>query len=105
MAQSLLTQIVNGGNIVLQISSDDLREVMKSFYHEEKERTEQAIQKNRERPTISRREACELLGVSLATLWKWGKSGFLVPVKIGTKVMYKATDIDEILKTERGGAA
>lgn len=105
MAQSLLTQIVNGGNIVLQVSADDLREVMKSFYQEERERTEQAIQKHRESPTLGRKETAKLLGVSLATLWKWAKEGYLVPVKIGTKVMYKATDIDEILKTGEGGEA
>lgn len=97
MAQNLLTQLANGGNLVLQVSSDDLREIMKSFYHEERERTEEAIRKHREQPTLGRKEACEILGVTESTLWKWAKTGYLVPTKIGTKVLYKASDIDELL--------
>lgn len=97
MATNLLTQFANGGNLVLQVSADDLREVMKSFYQEERERTEQAIKRHRENPTLDRKQTAKLLGVSLATLWKWAKDGYLVPAKIGTKVLYKPSDIDEIL--------
>lgn len=105
MAQNVLTQLTNGGNLVLQVSAEDLREVMKSFYQEERERTEQAIQRHRENPTLTRKDVSKLLGVSLATLWKWAKEGYLVPTKIGTKTLYKASDIDEMLKTKKGGAA
>lgn len=96
--QNIISQLSEGGaNVILQVSADDLKEVMRTFYQEEKARTEEAIQKHREQPTLSRKDVSKQLGVSLATLWQWAKSGYLVPVKIGTKVLYKATDVEEIL--------
>lgn len=50
-----------------------------------------------ERPTIDRREAAEKLNVTLSTLWRCAKEGYLVPVKIGAKVLYRASDIDKML--------
>lgn len=97
MGQKFLTQIAEGANVILQISVDDLKEVVKAFYHEEKERTEEAISRHREQPTLTRKEAAKKLGVTLTTLWHWQKSGYLTPVKIGTKVMYRPTDVDELL--------
>lgn len=100
MTTTILNAITSGdANVILQISAADLREVMYEFYHQERERTEEAIKHHRERPTLSRTEAAKALGVSLATLWHWAKDGYLVPVKIGTKVMYKASDIDRVLKS------
>ena len=97
MGQNLLKQVGEGANIILQISADDLKEVVKAFYHEEKERTEEAISRHREQPTLTRKDAAKKLGVTLATLWHWQKSGYLTPVKIGTKVMYRPSDVDELL--------
>lgn len=38
--------------------------------------------------------------VSHTTLWKWQKSGYLVPVKIGKQVYYKRDDIERLKKKE-----
>lgn len=91
------------GNPIIQISLNDLKEVIKELYQEERERTEQAIKANRERPTLTRKETAKMLGVSLQTLWEWSKSGYLTPVKIGTKVMYRPTDVEELLTKQKGG--
>ena len=101
MEQNFLSQLSPGSNVILQVSADDLRNVMRDFYNEEKERTEEAIRKHREIPNIDRKEASKILNVSLATLWKWAKSGYLTPVKIGTKVLYKASDIEEIMTAKQ----
>lgn len=87
----------DGHNVILQVSANDLKQIVSEMYHAERERTEVAIKLHRERPTLTRSEAAKALNVSLATLWHWAKSGYLVPTKIGTKVLYKATDIDRIL--------
>lgn len=98
MTASILNAIsAEGRNIVLQVSAADLKQIVGEMYHAEKSRTEEAIKQHRERATLSRKEACRVLGVSQATLWHWAKDGYLVPVKIGSKVMYKASDIDRIL--------
>lgn len=98
MEQNFLSQIKGGGNFILQISTNDLREIMRSFYHDERKREEEAFRQRNEKPSISRKEAAKMLDVSLATLWKWAKDGYLVPVKIGTKVMYKMSDVEALLK-------
>ena len=98
MTATILNAIsTEGQKIVLQVSAADLKQIVGEMYHAEKTRTEEAIKQHRERPTLSRKEACEALGISQATLWHWAKSGYLVPTKIGSKVMYRATDIDRIL--------
>ena len=92
-------------SIVYQVSADELRAIVKEMYHEARQEMEQAIKEHRERPTIDRRQASQLLNVSFSTLWKWAKIGYLTPSKIGAKVLYRASDIDRILEKEKGGAA
>ena len=46
---------------------------------------------------LSRKDVSELLGVSLPTLYEWGKLGVLKPYKIGTRVRYRQSDIEETL--------
>lgn len=48
------------------------------------------------RTLLTRKETCEYLGVCEATLWKWAKSRYLVPIKTGSKVRYRKSDIDRI---------
>lgn len=42
-------------------------------------------------------EVCEMLRVSHSTLWRWGKSGYLCPVKIGRTSMYRQNDVRDLL--------
>ncbi len=46
---------------------------------------------------LSRKDVSELLGVSLPTLHQWGKQGILKPYKIGNRVRYRQSDIEETL--------
>ena len=52
---------------------------------------------------ITREEAMEKLKVSSATLWRWKKSDYLVPVKLGALDRYRVVDINRIL-SQKGGA-
>ena len=47
---------------------------------------------------ISKKDTMVGFGVSHTTLWKWQKSGYLVPIKIGKRVFYKRSDIEELIK-------
>lgn len=47
---------------------------------------------------ITRKEAAELLNVSLVTIHEWSKRKILRPKKIGTRIRFKLTDIQEILE-------
>ena len=38
------------------------------------------------------------LDVSTTTLWRWQKTGYLVPVKLGGRVYYRQRDLDALLE-------
>lgn len=97
MTQSIINQISEGANFIIQVSASDLKEVIKNLYAEEAQRTREALEANREKPTLTRKQTAKQLGVTLSTLWRWEKSGYLKPVKIGSKVMYRPTDVEEML--------
>ena len=68
------------------------------------------MSKNEEKPTslfpdsngafITKKEAMLGFGVSHTTLWKWQKSGYLTPVKVGKRVYYRREDIQSLTQRE-----
>ena len=42
-------------------------------------------------------QVAKMLGVDRSTLWRWRKSGYLVPLEIGGKRRYKMSDVKQIL--------
>lgn len=98
MNNLLLNAITQGSpGITISMSAEDLKKVVNGMVNDERTRIQNAIETNREKPTVTRKEAARLLGVALPTLWKWAKSGYLIPVKIGTKVLYRYSDIEKML--------
>lgn len=53
---------------------------------------------------ITRKEASEILGVSLVTIHDWSKKGILNPSKIGNRVRFQRSDIDQILLSSNNKA-
>lgn len=94
-----------GESVCLILSENDLRSVVREMYAEERKRTEEAIAEHREAPTLSRHQAAKMLNVTLSTLWRWDKEGYLSPVKVGSKVLYRSTDIDRLLNRAGKGDA
>lgn len=104
MTATLLDQIAEGApGVMLVVSAADLKNVVGEMCRAHYRQTEDAILKHREHPTMTRREVARALNITLSTLWRWAKDGYLVPVKIGTKVLYRASDIDRMLE-RKGGA-
>ncbi|MFV8226894.1 helix-turn-helix domain-containing protein [Christiangramia aquimixticola] len=46
---------------------------------------------------ITRKEASELLGVSLVTIHTWGKEGIITKYKIGNRIRFRRSDLEKIL--------
>jgi excisionase family DNA binding protein len=46
---------------------------------------------------ITRKEASELLGVSLVTIHNWGKEGIITKYKIGNRIRFRRSDLEKIL--------
>ena len=72
-----------------------IAKVIQSYMREEEELQEDA--QTVEDTLLSKQEVKEKLNVSDTTLWLWAKKNYLVPVKIGRRVMYRMTDIQKII--------
>ncbi|MBI9057775.1 MAG: helix-turn-helix domain-containing protein [Labilibaculum sp.] len=48
--------------------------------------------------TYSRNEVCEILHITLPTLWKKTKAGVITSVKFGSRVLYNESEILRILE-------
>ena len=65
------------------------------------ERAEQHVSNNNDddKTLLSKQRVMEILSVSSTTLWLWEQKQYLIPVKIGRKIFYRAMDIQKL----RGG--
>ncbi len=82
-------------HVAIMVTPADLKEFATSIINEV------LAAKTEQKPAeeyLSPDETALQLGVSKNTLWRWGKSGYLVPVKIGRKIVYKQSQINEIKK-------
>lgn len=89
------------GRVMLLVDADDLKAMVTEMWNVHRAQTDEAVAMQREKPTMTRRQAAKALNVTLSTLWRWAREGYLTPVKIGTKVLYRATDIDTLLSRRR----
>ena len=78
------------------VSLNDLKELFKEIY-EEREAEKKAVADNEhDNELVGADDTAKILNVKKNTLWRWSKSGYLIPVKIGRKCFYKQADIDKI---------
>lgn len=49
----------------------------------------------------TRLETCDFLKVDQSTLWRYAKRGYLMPVEVGGKRMYRMSDLKRILNGGR----
>ena len=89
-------------NLTLNICASDLRQLFIEWDAEAEadRQREQEARKAEAEALLTTEEVKAKLNVSLTSLWRWRKSGYLTPIKLGQKVLYKAGDISKLL---RGG--
>lgn len=81
---------------LVYLDRNDLKEVIKSVIQEVLlSSTNQTVKKEVE--YLSRKEAAKLLGVSLPTLHDWTKSGKIPGHRIGTRVRYIKSELENSL--------
>ena len=101
----MLQQIADGTpGVMLVVSAADLKNVVDDMCRAHDRRTADKLASQRERPTMTRTEAAQALNITLSTLWRWDKMGYLNPVRIGSKVLYRASDIESMLSRKEGVA-
>ena len=82
------------------VSLNDLKELFNHII-DEREAEKQAVADNEhDNELVGADDTAKILNVKKNTLWRWSKSGYLVPIKVGRKNVYLKSDIDRILKSK-----
>lgn len=79
------------------VSEEQLKQMVTSAIVEAKEQAEEERKQASEVAAISRNEAAAKLCVSVHTLWRWARDGYLVPKKVGRRVLYLKSDVERII--------
>ena len=78
-------------NVSVCVTLNDLKEFVQQMIVEAAAKPVEAEEKY-----LTTDEVCEILHVSSNTLWRWGKSGYLIPHKVGRTPQYKLTDVENL---------
>lgn len=89
--------IQSGANVSITIGTNDLLQFANHLIHSTKEELESTILAKKNETYVTPDEAKVQLRVDRSTLWRWAKTGYLMPIEVGGKRLYKQSDIDIIL--------
>lgn len=95
-------------NVQLVITANDLRELFNDWQQENREQLEAVrVTEKRLQPSdeglLTAKEARQRIRVSQSTMWKLEKQKKLIPVRIGRRVFYRISDIDDIVINKQKG--
>ena len=88
-------------SINLTITLDDLRTFSNELIEKTKQELQADIVAQKNEVYLTRLETCEFLQVDSATLWRWSKRGYLSPIEVGGKRLYRKSDLLNILNGGR----
>lgn len=88
--------IAAGVDALIVCSAKDLHDVVLSFFDKQKESEPQKQSSDEGNSLLSADEVSKRLSVTKATLWRWKKLNYLVPVKVGRKNFYRKSDLDAL---------
>lgn len=83
---------------IYQLSESDLENVMQRMFKGMLTEATKIAEVKAMDMLITPEQAADTLKVSKVTLWRWEKSGYLVPVSIGGKKRYRNSDIAKIIE-------
>jgi len=89
--------IQSGANVSITVGTNDLLQFANHLIRSTKEELESTILTKQKETYVTPDEASVQLHVDRSTLWRWAKTGYLIPVEVGGKRLYKQSDIDIIL--------
>ena len=83
-----------GTNVQLVVTLADLKELFLEWQAE----VEANKVKEKEETYKTVDEAAAILHRDRRSLWRWAKSGYLVPIKVGAKSFYRMSDIKKLME-------
>lgn len=87
----------SNANINLTVTLEDLKTLTSELIQKTKDELEESITSDKAETYPTRSEVCDLLKVNQSTLWRWAKRGYLTPIEVGGKHLYKMSDVKRIL--------
>lgn len=104
----ILSLIKSGATgLTLNLSIEDLSTFAKGLIEDAKSQLLPVMVSAAQETLLSKKEVMEKFNVCDTTLWNWHRNKYLVPVKIGKKVMYRQMDVErtilERLKIQNNG--
>jgi SHS2 domain-containing protein len=79
-------------NVQIVVNRDDLKFMVTEWIQEELAKHTQ-----KQEVYLSRTKTALKLGVTLSTLWRWDKENYLNAVRVGSKVLYRESDIERVI--------
>ena len=95
-------------SLQVTITLAELVEGINIAIDETERRLEQKIADEKAETYLSREKVMEILDISSATLYRWQKAGYLIPLNVGGKRRYRMSDVKRILEgdnTQKGVVA
>lgn len=89
-----------GSAVSYMISHEDLIDFAREIMERTKEMAEEAaakVEAEAAEDFFTRKEVMKLLRRCDSTLTKWARSGYLRPIRVGGKYLYKKGDVQKIL--------
>lgn len=99
---NLLQLLQSTPNISINVQGDDLISFGRSLISMTRQELRDDIEKKAATDLLDHRGAMAYFGVSSQTLWRWRKRGYLKPVSVGGKLMYRRSDCVSIINGKRG---
>ncbi len=93
----LLELVEDSTDITISVKLADLIHCNEELIKRTREELEQIITDSATETYPSVSKVAEILDVNKTTLWRWAKSGYLVPIEVGGKRRYRMSDIKQIL--------
>lgn len=88
-------------NLTISVKCSDLLDAFRCIIDEKLKQSENITANETKEIYLNEEEVCEILKTSHSTLWRWHKTGYLVPINIGRKIKYKKSNVNEILNNNK----
>ena len=91
----------SNSNIQLVIGANDLKDLAQQIIAQVRDEFVSEEERKNQNTYLTNEAACEMLGKSRGTLWRWEKAGYLTPVKVGKTLKYRLSDVLKIKEGKR----
>lgn len=90
-----IEDLLTAGNVTVSVTPADLKEF--ALYVLEQKEADKAQQQRKKKPFLTPTEAQKALGIKRTTLWRWERSGYLTPIRLGRSPRYKREDVERLI--------